>query len=138
MQFRNALAMSVLGACAAGLLLGQEKSAARPPIQVAQKAKNDAEAKKPSARMPNYYRSLELSDQQREKILNVLIEHNEQIDELEEQMAELKEKRDAEVYAVLTANQKAKLAELQMGAKKKRAEKAEKGKKAAEPATEEK
>jgi len=137
MQLRKMMVLSVVGACAAGLVIAQEKTQPAKTVQVAQKAK-DAETKKPSARMPNYYRNLELTDQQREKILNVLIEHNEQIDELEEQMAELKEKRDAEVYAVLTANQKAKLAELQMGAKKKRAEKAEKSKKAAEPATEEK
>ena len=41
-------------------------------------------------------------------------------------------------HAILTATQKTKLAELQMDAKKKRAEKADKSKKSAEPAGEEK
>jgi hypothetical protein len=139
MSFRKLMALSVVGACAAGWVLAQEQSQATRSIQIAQKDKAEkSEAKKPSARMPNYFRSLGLSDQQREKILNTIIEHNEQIDELEEQITELKEKRDAEVHAILTATQKTKLAELQMDAKKKRAEKADKSKKSAEPAGEEK
>lgn len=143
MQVRNVLAMSVLGACAAGLLFAEDNSRTQ-PLQIAQKEiaqkekAEKSEAKKPSARMPNYFRSLGLSDQQREKILNTIIDHNEQIDDLEEQIAALKEKRDAEVHAILTPAQQEKLAEVQMAAKKKRAEKANKSKKIAEPAGEEK
>lgn len=135
MQVRNVLVMSVAGALAAGLVFAQDQSK-KPAIQVAQKDK--AEAKKPAGRLPNYFRSLGLSDQQRENILNTIIDYNGQIDELEEQITALKEKRDAEVHTLLTAAQREKLADLQMEAKKKRAEKSDKGKKAAEPAGEEK
>lgn len=132
MQVRKVLTMSVVGALAAGLVFAQDK----PILQLAQKDK--AEAKKPSARLPNYFRSLGLSEKQRESILDTIVDYNAQIDELEDQISALREKRDAEVHSILTPEQKEKLAELQMDAKKRRAEKADKSKKAAEPAGEDK
>lgn len=142
MQFRNLLTMSVLGVCAAGFVIAQD---AQRPVQLAQKEKESGEkpeaqkpgAQKPGARMPNYFPKLSLTDQQREKILNTLVDYNEQIDELEDQIKELREKRDAEVRALLTAAQRDKLAEMEQDAKKKRAEKSA-SKKPTEPAAEEK
>jgi Spy/CpxP family protein refolding chaperone len=135
MQFRNVMALSVVGACAAGLVFAQEKPQPTKAVQVAQKDKPEkTEAKKP--RLPNYFGKLNISDEQRGRILDLLTDYNDQIDALEEQIQELRTKRDAEVRAVLTAKQRDTLAELEGEAKKKRAEKSAKGKKTAEPAEE--
>jgi len=139
MKFRNVMALSVVGACAAGLVFAQEQPQPAKTVQVVQKDKAEkSEAKKPSARMPNYFPKLGLSDQQREKILNALIDYNEQIDDLEDQINDLRAKRDADVRAVLSPEQREKLASLELEARKKRAEKADKGKKPAEPTEESK
>ena len=97
-------------------------------ISVAQKEKSTkTEAKKPTApRLPNNYGKLDLAEDQKERIKFVLGKYNEQIDELEDRIKLLKEKRDKEVQAVLTAEQKSKLAALETETKKKKSDKADK------------
>lgn len=132
MQFRKVMALSVVGICAAGWLAAQERGDSTRPILVAQKDKAEkSETKKP--RLPNYFGKLNITDDQRGKILDTLTEFNDQIDALEEQIQELRTKRDAEVRAILNEKQRDMLADLEGEAKKKRAEKSAKGKKTAEP-----
>lgn len=143
MQFRNVIAMSVVGACCAGLVFAQEKSPATSrPLQVAQKTKEKAakadktDAKKTSTRLPNNYGKLGLNEVQKERVQTVMGTYNAQIDVHEEQIKTLKAKRDMEAHAVLTADQKEKLASLEMEAKKKKTEKSDKDKKETESAEE--
>lgn len=89
-----------------------------------QEKKTDADkAKKPAAeakgRLPNNYGRIGLSDEQRNKIYGIQGKYDGDIDKLEAQIADLKTKRDTEITAVLNAEQKAKLAELNAASKKK-------------------
>jgi Spy/CpxP family protein refolding chaperone len=137
MPFRKVLALSMVGACTAGLVIAQETKQPAKVVTVAQKEQAEKpEAKKP--RLPNYFGKLNITDDQRGKIVDTLIDYNEQIDALEEQIQELRTKRDAEVRAVLTDRQRETLGELEAEAKKKRQEKSSSSKKAAEPAKESK
>ena len=89
-------------------------------------AKTDATPTKPEAspsakkgRLPSNYGKLELSDEQRDKIYGIQARHHGAIDKLEKQLEDLKGKRAAEFYAVLTKPQQTKLNELNSAAKKK-------------------
>lgn len=62
-------------------------------------------------RLPRYYGKLGLSEAQREKIYGVQDKHAVEIEKLEKQLADLKEKQEAECRKVLTAEQKKQLSE---------------------------
>ena len=81
-------------------------------------AAGDTKSDKKSAnRLPVYFGKIGLTDEQREKIYAVQAKSSEQIDALKKQLQDLEQKRDDEIQAVLTAEQKTKLAELQSEAK---------------------
>lgn len=71
-----------------------------------------APAKKTINRLPNNYGKLDLTSSQKQKIYDAQNKYREQIEALEKQIADLAAKRAAEVEAVLTPEQKTKLAEL--------------------------
>lgn len=81
--------------------------------------KKDA-AEKATGRLPNNYGRLGLSDAQRQKIYGIQAKYQEQIEALTKQLEELRQKRDTEIEAVLTAEQKTKLQELQAETAKKK------------------
>ena len=62
--------------------------------------------------LPPNWKKLGLTDDQTQKVYKVQARYGEQIDKLEEQIKELKGKRDKERYEVLTAEQKKRLDEL--------------------------
>jgi hypothetical protein len=106
----------------------------------AQKVESKAEAKaaapaakKPSRRLPNFYGDL-VDGTQKEKIYAVQDLYTPQIEALAEQIKALQAKRDAEIEAVLNAEQKAKLEKAKADSKAKAAERAA-AKKAAEAKT---
>lgn len=129
----TAVAVLATTLLAGGTLLSDE---APPQLAQADGAAKKAEAKKPAAkkkfrgRLPNYYGKVGVSNEQRQTIYGIQAKYHEQIEALERQIAELTEKRDAEIEAVLTPAQKARVKELVEAAKKKRA--ARKKKKAAD------
>lgn len=86
----------------------------------AKEQKEQKKRKKARGRLPNYYARVGISKEQRERIYSIQAQYNEKIEALEKQLAELKSKRDAEVEAVLTPEQKKKLASLREEAAKKR------------------
>ena len=79
-------------------------------------AKDKADAKEApkskSARLPNYYGDLGLNDEQKEKVRTIVAGYDAKIADLEKQLAALKQKRDSETEAVLTAAQKTQLAQV--------------------------
>jgi len=101
----------------------QEKPAAKAdaekPAAATKPEPGDQTAPKPVRRVPQYFGQVDLTREQREKILAEQDTWNAQISELEKQIAALKEKRDAAVEAVLTAEQKKKLNDLRAAARKK-------------------
>jgi Spy/CpxP family protein refolding chaperone len=125
MQLRHALAVLALGICCAWPALSQDTGKnSRPGLAVAQKEKGTAATeKKPVRRLPNYYGKLDLTDAQKETIYTLQAKYGGQIDALEDQIKMLKDKRDAEIEAVLTDVQKQKLKTLQADAKKKKDDK---------------
>ena len=125
MKLRHLLAVASIGTCF--ILPAFSQNVASPkakPAVVAQQEKK-AEAKKPTPRLPNNFGKLGLTPAQKDQIYTIQALHNGQIDALEEQIKQLKEKRDAEITAVLSPIQKEKLDTLQADAKKKKADKAD-------------
>jgi colicin import membrane protein len=115
-----------LAVVSAPQLFSQEK--AKPAAEPAKK-----EAKGPARRLPNNFGKLGLSDEQKEKVYAVQAKYAGEIAQLQKQLADARAKIKTESEALLTADQKAKLAEILAEAKKKADEekKAEEAKKAA-------
>mgnify|MGYP007096641417 CR=1 FL=1 len=85
-----------------------------------------AAAKKPRGRLPAYYAQIGLSNTQRDKIYGVQATYGTEIESLQKQIAVIEEKRDAEVVAVLTPEQKKTLEDLVAAAKKRSEERRKK------------
>jgi hypothetical protein len=91
--------------------------AANSPAASAPAAKEKAKAK---GRMPNYYSKV-VDGQQREKIYQIQKTYGPQIQQLQAQLKALNDKRDAEIDALLTPEQRVIVAALMTEAKQKRA-----------------
>jgi TolA-binding protein len=103
----------------AGLSVATHNSGSMVTAQDAEKPA--ATQKKSNGRLPPYYAQIGLSGAQRDKIYGVQGTYGEQIKELQKQIMSLEEKRDTEIQAVLTPEQKKTLDGL-VAAAKKRAE----------------
>lgn len=119
------------------LVVGGAYGVTTAPALLAQKAETKAEAKAPEAkkvskRLPNFYGDL-VDGVQKEKIYAVQDKYTPQIEALADQVKALQAKRDAEIEAVLTPEQKAKLEKARADAKAKAQERAA-AKKAADKA----
>lgn len=112
----------------AGSPLAQEKQNA----DQGDAAKPAATRRAPRGRLPNYYRQV-VTPTQREKIYTLQASYAEKIEVLEKQIAELEAKRDAEVEALLTPEQREKVKALAEEARKRRAERAAERAGTAEP-----
>lgn len=110
--------MSGLLLAAALMGYGVASLAPQTPIS-AQEKPAAAETKKAGGRLPPYYGQIGLSTEQREKIYGVQSTYASQIEALQKQIASLEEKRDGEINAVLTADQKKQLDSLRAAAKEK-------------------
>jgi hypothetical protein len=127
---KTLVSLCVVGACSvpvATTLLAQ-KSESKAEAKAAA-----PEAKKVTRRLPNFYGDL-VDGTQKEKIYAVQDQYTPQLDALTAQIKALQQKRDAEIEAVLNAEQKAKLEKSRADAKAKAAERAA-AKKAAEAKT---
>ena len=96
-------------------------------------AQNESPSKKAErggaeGRVPAYYAQIGLSKEQRTKVLEVQASYAAKIDALRKQIADMETKREADVRATLTDDQKKKLDELVDAAKKKAVETRTKGK----------
>ncbi|MGH7192205.1 MAG: hypothetical protein ACREJM_01585 [Candidatus Saccharimonadales bacterium] len=100
--------------------------AANPAAGAAAKARA-----KPRGRLPAYYARV-VSGDQRDKIYAIQQSYEPKIAELQAQLKALTDKRDAEMEAVLTADQKTKVQQLAADAKGKRAARSGKGAAAAD------
>ena len=102
-----------------------------PPSSVL--AQNESPSKKTEkggaeGRVPAYYAQIGLSKDQRTKVLEVQASYAAKIDALRKQIADLESKRDVDVRATLTDDQRKTLDELSEAGKKKAAETRTKGK----------
>ena len=88
---------------------------------VALQKKDKKKAKrKYRGRLPFYYKKAGVTEAQTKKIYAIQLSYYDKIKQLEKQLSDLKDKRNAEVEAVLTATQKKKVEELREEARKKR------------------
>ena len=104
----------LLMACWTAVGTAQETPPPAPPAgnEPASTAPADpAPAKKARGRLPAYYGKV-VTDKQREDIYAIQAKFNEQIAELQKQLADLTTQRDTEVEKVLTDDQKAEVARL--------------------------
>ncbi len=128
--WKKLVSLGVVGVCfvLAAPTLHAQKVEAKTEAKAAAPA-----AKKPSRRLPNFYGDL-VDGTQKEKIYAVQDLYTPQIEALAEQIKALQAKRDAEIEAVLNAEQKAKLEKAKADSKAKAAERAA-ARKAAEAKT---
>lgn len=96
--------------------------------ETAPKEGEKKERAKPKGKLPNYYSDV-VSGEQREKIYAIQAKFAAEIEKLQEQLKALEAKVDAEVEAVLTPEQKDKVAKAAAASKTKRAATAEEKKK---------
>src|SRR5438067_1753396 len=73
--------------------------------------KKDEPTGKVKGQLPQGWGKIGLTDEQKQKVYRIQAKYNEQIDKLEAQIKELKEKRDQDRYEILTADQKKRLKE---------------------------
>lgn len=109
--------------CALVVLTAMLLSVGSPLAQEKQAGDAPATAKparaKPRGRLPNYYRQV-VTLEQRDKIYAIQQSYSAQLEALEKQIAELEAKRDAEIEAVLTPEQREKVKTLVQEAQKRR------------------
>ncbi len=79
------------------------------PVDGSKQAAPKTEKAKPKGRVPNNFGKLDLTTAQREKIYAIQDDYDKKLDDLREQIKTLVAKRDADIDAVLTAEQKTKL-----------------------------
>jgi TolA-binding protein len=93
-------------ACCSLVGLAQDAAKTAPKTTAAkEEAKPDAKDGK-KGRLPPQYGKLGLTDAQKTKVYGVQGKYEDQLDALEKQIRDLKAKRDQEVEAVLTADQR--------------------------------
>lgn len=123
--------MAVMAASSTLSVLAQEAGAPANGVAAKDSAATDGATPKrrsePRGRLPAYYGEV-IDNQQREKIYDIQSRILAQISQLQQQIAQLEQQRDAEVVAVLTAEQAAKVKELTEAAKTKRSENAKRRK----------
>lgn len=95
----------------------------KPKATAAQSTETKPARKAPAGRVPPGYGKLNLSNKQKEEIYAVQDKYKEQIAELQKQIEDLRIARDADIHAVLTAEQKAELAKVLEAAAKAQAAK---------------
>jgi Spy/CpxP family protein refolding chaperone len=100
---RLAMGMTVLAAFLAGPACCQEKKDEKPPVK--------------ARRLPQYFKSLGLTPEQKTAIYKIQAESKARIDALAAQLAKAKLDAKAELNKVLTPEQRKKLRELQTGEK---------------------
>jgi hypothetical protein len=119
MKLFHLIPVAALGLCFAIPVLSQEGTTRKAAV-VAQ-TENATKTKEKTVRLPNNFGKIDLTDEQKDQVRGTLAKYNAQIEALEEQILALREKRDAEVRAVLTDKQKAMLTQLENAAKNKKA-----------------
>src|ERR1700722_10093670 len=102
------LGSTVLALCllAASSLVGDDKKT---------DAKDEPKAK---GVLPKYYKSLGLTDEQKQSVYKVQAKFNGEIEKLQKKIDDLKNERNTEVEKVLTKTQLDRLKELKLGEKK--------------------
>jgi Spy/CpxP family protein refolding chaperone len=95
---RTAIAVALFGVVTAGALSGQEKDKAR-------------------GQLPQGWGKLNLTAEQKQKVYSIQSKYKQEIERLQKQIEEAKDKQRKDLQAVLTAEQKAKLREMVTGEK---------------------
>jgi Spy/CpxP family protein refolding chaperone len=111
-MFFAMMAASVVGGLAvAPSVLSQQGDATRKPAAANAAPEGQEKAKAPRRRLPPFVARV-VTPQQREQIYGVQDKYQEQIDALEAQLDAVFEKRDADINAVLTPEQREQVAKL--------------------------
>lgn len=90
--------------------VGQEKGPKKEEPKEAKKA--DVKEAKTRGYLPNYWKQIGLTDEQKQKVYKLQGKYGEEIDALEDKIKELKAKLGEERMKVLTADQKKRLEDI--------------------------
>jgi Spy/CpxP family protein refolding chaperone len=113
MQYLRALAVLLVVAlltCGAAAYQDKDKDA---------KDKKDKEEKKIKGTLPQYYKSLGLTDNQKQKVYKIRADYKDKLDELEKAKAKLKAEEKEACEKVLNAEQLKELKKIRSGEKDK-------------------
>jgi Spy/CpxP family protein refolding chaperone len=108
---------AALGICTVGFEIVSTGADKKPTP--AAKPGDDA---KPRGRLPANFGKLDLTSEQRTRIYEIQGQYDQQIDALVAQLEEARDRRDTEVEAVLTADQKDQLTKLRAESRQKKAD----------------
>jgi len=103
-----------------GTLAAQDKGSSKSGSKSGSKS-SKAEAKESKIRgvLPQYYRQLGLSDEQRQNIYKIQHDYSDKLDELEKKLEDMKAERNAKYLKELTKSQREQLEELKKGREEK-------------------
>ncbi len=96
---------------------GESKAKTAPKAAAKAASKDESQAK--TVRLPNHYGDLGLSEDQKEQVRAIVATYDAKIEALQQQIAQLKQKREAEAEAILTDAQKEQLAQARAAKKAK-------------------
>lgn len=105
-----------------GNLAAQEKGSSKSGSKSGSKSsssKSETKESKIRGVLPQYYRQLGLSDEQRQNIYKIQNDYAEKIDELEKKLEDMKAERNAKYLKELTRSQREQLEELKKSRKDK-------------------
>ncbi len=103
---RRCLLTGTIAIFACCSMMGLAQEAAKPAAAKPAAAKTDAKAEAKKGRLPANYGKLGLTEPQKVKIYGIQGTYDDQLDELQAKIDALKAKRDQEVEAVLTEDQR--------------------------------
>lgn len=120
----------VVGVLALALFLGTANSAVAQDKEKSKSSSSSTKEKESKARgvLPQHYRQLALSDEQRQTIYKIQNEYSDKIDDLQKKIDDMKAERNAKYLKALTKAQRDRLEEIKKGSEKEEKEKDKKDK----------
>ncbi len=120
----------VAGVLALAFFLGTAGSVSAQDKEKSKSGSSSTKEKESKARgvLPQHYRQLALSDEQRQTIYKIQNEYSDKIDDLQKKIDDMKAERNAKYLKALTKAQRDRLEEIKKGSEKEEKEKDKKDK----------
>lgn len=107
-----------VGAIVLSLLLGSASSAVAQDKEKSKSGSSSSKDSKVRGVLPQHYRQLGLSDEQRQAIYKIQNEYSDKIDDMQKKIDDIKAERNAKYLKSLTKAQRDRLEEIKKGAEK--------------------
>ena len=107
-----------VGAIVLSLLLGSASSAVAQDKEKSKSGSSNSKEGRVRGVLPQHYRQLNLSDEQRQTIYKIQNEYSDKVDEMQKKIDDIKAERNAKYLKTLTKVQRDHLEEIKKGADK--------------------